>query len=66
MVIEQRIISNVGFGNDIGIWKGFIVYEVLYFMFEAKAIVGFIVVFLVVVEIFIESGRYRIRHGCGV
>ena len=68
MVIEQRILSNVGFGNDIGIWESSIVYEVLYFMFEAKAIVGFMVGFLVVMAIFIEvpSGRYRIRHECGV
>ena len=68
MVIKQRVLSNVRFGNDDGIWEGSIVYKVLYLVFEAKAIVGFVVGFLVVLAIFIEvpSGRYRIRHGCKV
>ena len=68
MVIRQRVLSNVGFSDDVGIWKGSIVYEVLYLMFEVEATVGFMDEFLVVVAIFIEvpCGRYRIRHGCGV
>ena len=68
MVIRQRVLSNVGFGDDVGIWKGSIVYEVLYLMFEVEVIVGFVAEFLVVVAIFIEvpSGRYGIRHGCGI
>ena len=68
MVIEQRVLYNVGFGNDVGIWEGSIVYEVLYLVFKAKAIIGFMAKFLVVVAIFIEipKGRYRIRYGCGV
>ena len=68
MVIGQRFLFNVGFGDDVGIWKGSIIYEVLYFVFEAEAIISLVVGFLVVVAIFIEfpSGRYRIRHGCRV
>ena len=68
MVIGQRVLSNVGFGDDVRIWEGSIVYEVLYLVFEAKAIVGFIAKVLVVMAIFIKvpRGRYRIRHGCGV
>ena len=68
IVIGQRVLSIVGFGNDVGIWEGSIVYKVLYFVFEEEAIVDFVVGFLVVMAIFIEvpSGRYEIRHGCGV
>ena len=68
MVIGQRVLCNVGFGDDVGIWKGSIVCKVLYLMFEAKAIVDLMARLLVVVVIFIEvpSGRYGIRHGCGV
>ena len=68
MIIGQRVLSNVGFGNDVGIWESSIVYEVLYLVLEAKAIVGFVAIFLVVVAIFIEipRGRYGIRNGCGV
>ena len=68
MVIGQRFLFNVGFGDDVGIWEGSIIYEVLYFVFEAEAIISLVVGFLVVVAIFIEfpSGRYRIRHGCRV
>ena len=39
MIIRQRVLPR--FANDIGIWKGSIVYEVLYPAFEVKAIVGF-------------------------
>ena len=68
MVIRQRVLSNVGFGNDVGIEEGSIVYEVLYLVFEVEAIVDFVVEFLVAVAIFIEvpSGRNRIRHGCRI
>ena len=68
MVIGQRVLSNVGFGDDVRIWKGFIVYEVSYLVFEAKAIVDFVGRFFVVVAIFIEvpKERYGIRHVCGV
>ena len=68
MVIKQRVLSNVSFGDNVRIWEGFIVYEVLYFMFKAEAIVSFVAGFLVVVAIFIEvpSVRYGIRHGCKV
>ena len=50
------------------IWEGFIVYEVLYPVFEAEAIVGLMAGILVEVAILIEvpSGRYRVRHGYGV
>ena len=34
MVIGQWVLSNVGFGDNVRIWEGSIVYEVLYFMFE--------------------------------
>ena len=40
MVIGQRIPSNVGFSDNIRIWEGSIVYEVLYLMFEPEAIIG--------------------------
>ena len=68
MVNGQRVLSNIGLGNDVGIWEGSIVYEVLYLVFEAEAVIDFVTRFFVVVAIFIEvpSGRYGIRHGCGV
>ena len=68
MVIGKRVLSNVGFGDDVGIWEGSIVNEVLYLVFEAEVIVSFVARFLVIVTIFIEvpKGRYGIRHGCGV
>ena len=68
MVIRQRIFSNIGFGDDVGIWEGSIVYEVLYPVFEAEAIIGFVAKFFVIVAIFIEvpRGRYGIRHWCRV
>ena len=59
MVIGQRVLSNVGFGNDVGIWEGSIFYEVLYTMFEVKAIISFVARFLVVVTIFIEIPKGR-------
>ena len=68
MVIEQKVLSNVGFGDDVGVWEGSVVYEVLCLVFKAEEIVVFVAEFLVVVAIFIEvpRGRYEIRHGCGV
>ena len=66
MVIGQRVLSNVGFGDDVRILEGSIVYEVLYLVFEAESIVGFEARILAVIAKFIElpSGRYGIRHGC--
>ena len=68
MVNGQRVLSNIGLGDDVGIWEGSIVYEVLYLVFKAEAVIDFVARFLVVVAIFIDflSGRYEIRHGCGV
>ena len=68
MVIGQMIFSNVGFGDDVGIWEVFIIYEVLYLVFEVEAIVDFVARFLVIMAIFIEvpRGRYGIRHEHGV
>ena len=59
MIIRQRVFPNVGFSDNVRIWESSIVYEVLYFVFEAEAIVDFMDRFLVVVAIFIEvpSGR---------
>ena len=66
MVIGQRVLFYVGLGNNVRIWEGSIVYEVLYLVFETKAIVSFMAEFSMVVAIFVEvpSERYRIRHGC--
>ena len=68
MVIGKKVLSNVGFGDDVGIWEGSIVYEVLYLVFEVEVIVSFVARFLEIVTIFIEvpKGRYGIRHGCRV
>ena len=68
MVIGQRVLSYVGFGDNFGIWEGSIIYEDLYLVFEAKAIVGFAAKFLVVMAISIKvpSRRYGIRHRCRI
>ena len=68
MIIRQRVLPNVGLGDDVWIWEGSIVYKVLCFMFKEEAIVGFVTKFLMEVAILIKisSRRYRIRHGCGV
>ena len=68
MIINQRIFPNVRLGDDVLIWKGSIVYQVLYLMLEVEAIVKFMARFLMRVAIFNEvpSKRYKIRHGCGV
>ena len=39
MVIGQRVLSNVGFGDDVRILEGSIVYEVLYLVFEVEVII---------------------------
>ena len=68
MVIRQRVLSYVGFSDDVRIWEHSIIYKVLYLVFEAEAIVNFVAGFLVVMAIFIEvpNGRYGIRHECKV
>ena len=68
MIIRQRILPNVGLGDDVWIWEGSIVYEVLYFMLWAEAIVGFMARLLMEVAIFIKvpNRRYEIRHRCRI
>ena len=68
MIINQRVFPNVRLSDDVLIWKGSIVYQVLYLMLEVEAIVKFMARFLMRVAIFNEvpSKRYKIRHGCGV
>ena len=67
-IVRQKVLPNTKLSDDVGIWEGSIVYEFLYLMLEVKAIVGLMAGFLVEVVIFIEvpSGRYKVRHGCGV
>ena len=67
-IIRQRVLPNTRLSDYVGIWENSIVCKVLYFMFEVKAIVGFVAEFLVEVTIFIEvpSRRYRVRHGCRI
>ena len=68
MVIRQMALPNAKLGDDIRIWEGFIVYEVLYLMFEVETVVSFMAEFLIKVTILIEvpSKRYRIRRRCGL
>ena len=68
MIIRLRVLPNVGLGDDVWIWEGSIVYEVLFFMPEAEAIVSLMARFLMEVAIFIEvpSRRYKIGHKCGI
>ena len=54
MVIGQRVLPNARLGDDVGIWKGSIVYEFLYFMLEVETIVGFMAKYLVEVAILIK------------
>ena len=65
---QPKGFPNVRLGDDVLIWKGSIVYQVLYLMLEVEAIVKFMARFLMRVAIFNEvpSKRYKIRHGCGV
>ena len=67
-IVRQKVLPNTKLSDDVGIWEGSIVYEFLYLMLEAKAIVGLMAGFLVEVVIFIEvpSGRYKVRHGRGI
>ena len=64
MIIGQRVLPS----DDVGIWESSIVYEVLYLLFEAEAIVSFMTRFLMEVTILIKvpSRRYGIRHRCGI
>ena len=68
MIIRQRVLPNVELGDDVWIWEGSIVYEVLYSMLEEEAIVSFTTRFFMEVAMFIEvsSMRHRIRNKCGV
>ena len=68
MIIRQRVLPNVELGDDVWIWEGSIVYEVLYSMLEEEAIVSFTTRFFMEMAIFIEvsSMRHRIRNKCGV
>ena len=68
MIIRQRVLPNVELGDDVWIWEGSIVYEVLYFMFKVEAIVSFMAKFLMEVAAFVivPRRRYKIRHMCGI
>ena len=68
MIVKQRVLPNARLGDDIGIWEGSVVYVVLYFMFKAKAIIGFMVGILVEVTrlIVVPCRRYEIRHRCRI
>ena len=68
MIIRQGVLPNTRLGDDVRIWKGSIVYEVLYHMLKAKTIVDFLARFFMEVTIFIKvpSRRYKIRHRCGI
>ena len=68
MIVKQRVLPNARLGDDIGIWEGFVVYVVLYFMFKAKAIIGFMAGILVEVTrlIVVPCKRYEIRHRCRI
>ena len=39
-IVRQKVLPNTKLSDDVGIWEGSIVYEFLYLMLEAKAIVG--------------------------
>ena len=67
MIIMQRILPNAMLGDDFGVWESSIIYEVLYFILEAKKIIGFMARLLMEMAIFIElpHRRHRIRHRCG-
>ena len=68
MIIRQKVLPNARLDDDVGIWKSFIVYEVWYLVFEAKAIIGFMAGFFMKLTILIEvpSRRYGIRNRCGI
>ena len=68
MIIRQRVLPNARLGDDIGIWEGSIIYEVLYLLFKVEVIVDFMARFLMEVTILIEvpSRIYEVRHRCGI
>ena len=68
MIIKQRVLPNARLGDDIGIWEGSIIYEILYLVFVAEAIVSPVARFLIEVAVFIEvpSRRHGIRHRRGI
>ena len=68
MIILQRVLPNTRLSDNVGIWKGCIVYGVLYLVFEVETIVSLMAEFLMEVAISIEvpKGRYEVRNGCGV
>jgi len=53
-IIQQRVLPNARLSDDVRIWAGSIVYEVVYLVFEVEAIVVLMIGFLVEVAIFIE------------
>ena len=53
-IIQQRVLPNARLSDDVRIWDGSIVYEVMYLVFEVEAIVVLMIRFLVEVAIFIE------------
>ena len=67
MIIRQRVLPNARLGNNVGIWEGSIVYEVLYYMFKVEAIASFMVGFLVVVtySLRFQVGGKRLGMGVG-
>ena len=64
MIIGWGFLPNVKLGDDIWIWESFIIYQVLYLMLKAEAIVGPMAKFLTEVTILIKapSRMYEIRH----
>ena len=46
MIIRQRVLPNARLNDNVGIWEGSIVYEVLYLVFKVEAIVDFVAKFL--------------------
>ena len=53
-IIQQRVLPIARLSDDVRIWDGSIVYEVMYLVFEVEAIVVLMIGFLVEVAIFIE------------
>ena len=46
MIIGWGFLPNVKLGDDIWIWESSIIYQVLYLMLKAKAIVGLMAKFI--------------------
>ena len=53
-IIQQRVLPIARLSDDVRMWDGSIVYEVMYLVFEVEAIVVLMIGFLVEVAIFIE------------